>query len=126
MMVSSSQIIYLLIAHFISCFVLQSDVMASQKGKHLSWLLLHSAIYICSLFFMMLLGILLFEDWTWSMVWRLIIINVATYTSIDFIMSRINNESKETKQYYMLSIGLGFEQLAHAMILILALSYLKS
>ena len=120
------QIIYLLVAHFISCFVLQSDVMASQKGKHLSWLLLHSALYICSLFFIMLLGILWFENWSWSAVWKFTLINMATYATIDFIMSRVNASSKELKQYYMLNLGLGFEQLLHAVILIYTMSYLLS
>ena len=123
---SSNEIIYLLVAHFISCFVLQSDVMASQKGKHLSWLLLHSAIYISSLFFIMLLGILWFENWSWSAVWKFTLINMTTYATIDFIMSRVNASSKELKQYYMLNLGLGFEQLLHAVILIYTMSYFLS
>lgn len=123
-MISSHQIIYLLVAHFISSFLFQSDVMASQKGKHFSWMVLHAAIYVCSLFFIMLLGMVVFENWTWSVVWRFILLNALTYFFIDSIISRVNSDSKEAKQYYFLNIGIGFEQLLHAAVLIYSLSYL--
>lgn len=121
---SENQIIYLLVGHFISAFLFQSDVMASQKGKHLSWFLLHAMIYVVSLFFIMLLGMVVFDSFTWSLVWRFVLINALTYSVAGFIMSTVNAESKERKQHYMLSIGMGFEQLLHASVIVYSLSYL--
>lgn len=123
-MIPAHQIVYLLLAHFISAFLFQSDVMASQKGKHLSWFVLHAIIYASSLFFIMLLGTVVFDDWTWSMVWKFVLINGFTYSISGFIMSTANAESKERKHHYMLNIGIGFEQLLHASVLIYSLSYL--
>jgi len=118
------KIVYLLLAHFISAFLFQSDVMVSQKGKHFSWFMLHAIIYVISLFFIMLLGMVVFENFTWSVVWRFVLINALTYSITGFIMSTVNAESKERKQYYILNIGMGFEQLLHASVLIYSLSYL--
>ena len=123
-MTTAHQVIYLLLAHFISAFLFQSDVMASQKGKHFAWFMLHAMIYVASLFFIMLLGMVIFENFTWSMVWRFILINAVTYPIIGFTMSSVNAESKERKQHYLLSIGMGFEQLLHVLVLIYSLSYL--
>lgn len=120
------QIIYLLAGHFVSAFLLQSETMASQKGKHLSWFLLHALIYVSALFFIMLLGIVLFDNWTWGLVWKFILINVFTYGVGGFVMSVVNAEHRERKQYYFLSIGMGFEQLLHASALIYSLTYLLS
>jgi len=72
----------------------------------------------------MLLGMVMFEDFTWSVIWRFILINALTYSVSGFIMSTVNAESKERKQHYALSIGMGFEQLLHASVLIYSLSYL--
>jgi hypothetical protein len=72
----------------------------------------------------MLLGMVVFENFTWSLVWRFVLINALTYSVAGFIMSTVNAESKERKQHYMLSIGMGFEQLLHASVLIYSLSYL--
>lgn len=123
-MIASHQIAYILLAHFISRFLLQSDTMSSQKMKHFSWAMLHVAIYSFSLFFIMLLGIVVFKEWTWNFVWNFSLINSVAYFIIEVIVGGFNCENKDQKRYYLYGIGIGFEQFAHAIVLIYSSSYL--
>jgi hypothetical protein len=121
---SPNQTIYLLVAHFISHYLLQVDAMSVLKSKHFSWLVLHSILYLVSLFFIMLLGILWFDSWRVQSILEFCFLVGLAHFVISYIMTNANAENKERKQYYLALIGAGFEQLLYATILIYLSYYL--
>jgi len=115
---SPYQIIYLLIAHFVSHYLIQVDAMSVLRTRHFSWLALHSVLYLVSLFFIMLLGILWFEEWSAINILEFCFLAGLAHFSISFIMNDVNSENKEKKNYYLALAGTGFEQLLYATALI--------
>jgi hypothetical protein len=119
------QIIYLLIAYYIGEFICQGGAMASQKIRHLSWLVLHNIIYMVVIFFMYLLGILLFDTWTCKIAIVLPLVVTLAHFVIGFFMSKNNAYYKERNlsRLFWCSVGLG--QLLYSGMLIYSLNYLN-
>lgn len=118
------QIIFILVIHFIGDIICQDGAMASQKSKHFSWLVLHVLIYSAVIFFMMLLGMVIFNNWSFYMVLVFTLIIFVCHFIVDYITSKINAYHKEEGKNHLLWIGIGAEQLIHTSILIYSLHLL--
>lgn len=121
---SPYQVIYLLIAHFVSHYLIQVEGTSILRTRHFSWLVLHSIVYSVALFFVMLLGILLFDGWSVISVLEISSLTGLAHFAISFVMTDINTENKEKKKYYLVLIGTGFEQLAYSVALICLFNFL--
>lgn len=106
---------YLIIAilgvHFLSDFVLQSDWMAKNKSKNNKALLLHTSVYMLP--FLAIFG------------WKYALVNMALHTVIDYITSRVNSYLYTKGKIHEFFIGIGFDQLLHAVCLILTMGLIK-
>lgn len=104
--------IYLVLTlHWISDFVLQTDKMAQGKSKSNKWLTYHILAYSAPFF--VLLGP------------KYALANGAAHWLIDWATSRINSKLWANKEVHYFFVGVGFDQLLHAVILIATLPLAK-
>jgi hypothetical protein len=118
-------IVFVLVAHFIGEFICQDGSMIAQKSKHMAWLVLHAMIYTIVIFFICLLGILLFDNLTARIVAGFALTNGVFHFAIDSVMSEINESNKEKKKNHLFWIGTGWTQLLYVTILIYSLYILS-
>lgn len=120
------QIIFILIAHYLGDCVLQDGAMISNKSRHFSWLVLHNLIYVAIIFFAMLLGILLFDSWTFYMVSCFTATNAISHFFVGYLASKVNAYFKEEKKNHLFWCAVGAEQLIYTSILIYSLNYFST
>lgn len=106
---------YVLFAHFISDFVLQSRWVAENKAKNGQALMLHGFIYAVGLFAMLLV----FPYWFGSGYYDLLFyvaINWFLHVHVDLITSQLTSYYYENKKVFWVCIGA--DQLIHGLCLI--------
>ena len=96
-------IILLLTMHWVSDFILQSDQMAKNKSSSLKWLAIHVAVYIIPFF---LFG------------WVFALVNGVLHFAIDFFTSKLNKYLWDRQRVHWFFVGVGFDQLLHAICLL--------
>ena len=97
--------------HFVSDFILQSDIMAINKSKNVKYLLLHCFIY--SLLFLVF-------GWEFSLIAFL------SHFIIDFFTSKLTSYlwQKEKRHWFFCTIG--FDQALHLTVLFLVKLFLEN
>jgi len=112
-------ILYVLFAHFIADFVLQSHDMAVNKSKDFWWLLAHVSVYTTV---MGVFSTLLFSNFiAW---WLFTVVTGILHLSVDFVTSRINARLWEKGQVHNFFVGVGADQFIHYACLFGLLNYL--
>lgn len=114
------KILYILLAHWIADFVLQSDNDAKNKSKNWANLLNHTAIY--SLFMTGAIMILYPILVTKLLVFYLIMLT--SHTLIDAITSRINSKLWAQGKVHNFFVSIGFDQWLHYAVLFSSIKYL--
>ena len=120
-------ICYLLLAHYISDFVLQTDYMARGKSKSMKPLSIHIAVYSFSL---MVLTWFLFSNGLAMILF--VLINGLSHLVIDYFTSRQSSKlfaqgkagSDKIPNFGAFSV-IGFDQLLHTVILIVSFAFLS-
>ena len=117
-------LLWLLTVHFIADFVLQSDWMAQNKSKSNEALSAHVAIYtVCLLIGAIPLAFILGHHGGVMMgLW--VAINGGAHFATDYVTSRINSRLWATKQVHNFFVGVGADQLIHALTLGLTMVWL--
>ena len=117
-------LLWLLTAHFIADFVLQSDRVAQGKSKSVRILAEHIGIYtMCLLVAAIPLAFIIGHHGGRIMgLW--IVINGGAHFVTDYITSRINSHLWATKQVHNFFVGVGADQLIHALTLGLTMVWL--
>lgn len=110
--------LWLLFAHFIGDFVLQSHYMSVNKSKN--WLVLgqHVLIYTVTIWF----AVVLLLPFTAAVAYAAG--NGVLHFVTDAITSRINARLWKAEQVHYFFVGVGADQLAHALALGISLSFL--
>ena len=116
--------LWLLTVHFIADFVLQSDWMAQNKSKSNEALGLHVLAYTAALSvgsfpLVFILGLRpgpIFVSW--------VFLNGAAHFATDYVTSRINARLWAAKQVHNFFVGVGADQLIHALTLGLTMVWL--
>lgn len=103
-------IIFLIWAHFIADFLLQSNMMAQKKSESIYWLSIHSAVYGLV---MMLFG------------WKFGLINGFLHFIVDGITSRINKGLWKDGNMHWFFVGIGADQAIHITTLIMLAPVLR-
>ncbi len=103
---------YLFFLHFLADFVFQSDWMAKGKSKELYPLLCHVLIYTA----VFLVGTICLNSRRNA---DFAILNGIIHFGVDFITSRINSKLYQSGNNHSFFIGVGFDQLIHAITIIL-------
>jgi len=98
--------LYLIWAHFIADFPLQSNMMAQKKSESIYWLSIHSAIYGIV---MMMFG------------WKFGLINGFLHFIVDGVTSKINKNLWKDKNMHRFFTGFGADQAIHLSILFITL-----
>lgn len=123
--ISVYQVFYLLLAHYISDFVMQTDIMARGKSKAIEPLSLHIIVYTLSLMFM-----------TWFLFSNslaflgFVLLNGCLHFVIDYFTSRESSKlfaqgkagSESVPNFGGFSV-IGFDQLLHTFILIASFAF---
>lgn len=113
-----STILAILIAHYFSDFIMQSEEMAINKHKNEHALYVHVALYS----YCMILLLFIYNAFIGIFTFKLIIFWIVTFVThyfIDYYTSKIVNTKFTNKQYYTIlpNIGafsmIGFDQLLH-------------
>jgi hypothetical protein len=106
-------LIWLLFAHWVADFVLQSDKMALNKSKSNRALSLHVAVYTFAMMGAAIpLGIILGLPYWTPMLSVWLLINAAAHFVTDYITSRITSRLYENHRHYFY-VMIGFDQLIH-------------
>lgn len=125
-------ILILLVIHFIGDFVLQNRQMGLNKGKSLMWLSMHVGVYFTTLLiFGFILGYYISDSMT--TIFKFCFLNAIIHWFTDLITSKCSGISytkmlyfkenkiaeKEMFWQYMFWLVIGFDQLLHAVALLL-------
>jgi len=97
--------VFLLIAHWIGDFLLQTTNMALKKSSSLKWLLLHVAVYTLTLFAFAVF------TFSWQIALGYTIVNGVLHLIIDFFASKLASRFLEKPRIFYPIIG--FDQLLH-------------
>lgn len=112
-------LIFLLVAHFIGDFILQSDQMAKNKSKSNMALFEHVIAYLLP--FLLLMPFIL---WTTQYVPLFCIVTGILHFLIDYVTSRINSNNYKQGKIHEFFIGVGADQLIHYICLIFTYLYI--
>ncbi len=114
--------IIIFVVHFLADFVFQSSKMATGKSKSLKWLSIHVCTY--ALVSLITFAALANYGHIWfAFCWW--IINVALHFIVDLITSKITSKFWEEKNMRFFFVMIGFDQLIHALCLIITFYQLK-
>lgn len=120
-MVSLYVIIVLLVAHYVSDFVMQNDYMARNKSSKNIPLFVHGLTYTCSMLIITLIAF--YGKYDLYLVASFVIINGILHTAVDFITSRISSAANtagriggQIPNFGFFSI-IGLDQLIHYIML---------
>lgn len=111
-------ILWILVAHFIGDFLLQSDEMATRKSKDWLYLLLHVEVYM--------LLLLPFISWgaTWALPW--VLLNAVAHFGTDAVTSRITTRLYHAGERHWFFVVIGLDQLIHVATLLTTAAWLLS
>lgn len=103
-------IIGILILHWISDFLLQSDDMALNKSKSNKWLTRHIAVYS----FLWFVASLFFASAT-NNIWFMLFwpITFVCHWITDYFTSRLNSKLWAEKKTHWFFVSVGFDQILH-------------
>jgi len=122
-------IFIILIAHFLSDFVFQSDWMAKNKSRYFHILIIHCLIYSLTFLCMVSLWIYTFgesiEILQFGLSWFIVLAYLfGTHLIIDFITSKINTELWRAGKRWKFFVCIGADQLIHYCMLFIPLEIL--
>jgi hypothetical protein len=117
-------LLWLLAAHFVADFVLQSNWMAQNKSKSNYALGAHVGVYtvVMAVAGFLVIGRLDLMNFEMYVAW--VALNGALHFATDFVTSRINAKLYATKRIHGFFVGIGADQLIHAWTLALTLDWL--
>lgn len=92
-MISLYVIIVLLVAHYVSDFVMQNDYMARNKSNKNLPLFLHGLTYTCSM--LIITCIAFYSKYDLSLVVQFVLINGILHTAVDFFTSRVASSANK-------------------------------
>lgn len=101
-------ILWILVAHWIADFILQSDRMALGKSKGIGWLSVHAVIY--SIAMILMVGTCI-PMWGW-------IILALSHFIIDGLTSRVCSYMWEKEMRHWFFVVIGLDQLLHYAVLL--------
>ena len=124
-------LIYILLAHFFSDFVMQSDEMAKGKSTSLYWLTRHvfaysKTFFVFSILFFFIL-ILCGEKCDPNLAWIVVIyifFNSTLHWITDYFTSKQVKKYFDKQDFYKGFIIIGFDQFIHTTTLILTFYYI--
>lgn len=102
-MIELSMLLTIIVLHFISDFVLQTEQMALNKSSSNYWLGLHCVIYGIPF---LILG------------WKYALINAIAHFIIDYITSRITKYLWNKEKVHEFFVVIGFDQMLHMITLV--------
>ncbi len=103
-------ICWILFAHWVGDFVLQTDEMARGKSKSNYWLTQHVAVYTSTLASAILLTSFLFTPWL-ALAW--VFLNGAIHWAVDYVTSRRNARLWKEGRVHDFFTSVGFDQFIH-------------
>lgn len=104
----------LLLGHWVSDFIMQTDEMAQNKSKSLKWLVIHVSAYtlVLSAFALPILFIESFDKWT-----AFVLTNGVSHGIIDMFTSKLSSKMWKQQRVHDFFVVIGFDQLLHVAIL---------
>lgn len=111
-------ILAILVIHFISDFVLQTQEMASKKSLSNGWLLWHIIVYTIPFYIMLLI----FRDFPTTLLFMAF--NGTVHFFVDYVSSRIARYYRERNRMHAFFVTIGADQLIHMLTLILSFVWL--
>lgn len=117
-------VIWILFAHWIGDYVLQSHNMAINKSSSWYYLFAHTATYSACIFVFMLGIVYAMPDFTWINNTELLLVTFLFHSLQDYITSRINKRLAEAKRDHDFYLCIGFDQLLHITQLIITFKLL--
>lgn len=118
--ISILTIIFILFAHWVSDFLLQSDEVATTKSSSLAALMYHVFVYAISMVVLLSIFLLMPPE----KVVFFCYLNGIIHFFVDFVTSKINSSLWEAEKRHWFFSMIGFDQFIHVTILLLTLSYL--
>jgi fatty acid desaturase len=126
-------LIFILFIHFVADFLFQSRQMGVKKSRNIYWLFAHVYVYSIITF----LGWIYFFNLNIKMSFELISLTVFSHFLTDYITSKLSSKFylkskkskslKESKYFeWLFWSTIGFDQLIHAITLILTFKYIFS
>ena len=103
-----STIILILLIHFVSDFILQTDWMAKNKSKSLKALTLHVFVYHLPFY---IFG------------WQFAVFNMSAHTCVDFVTSQVSSKLWAKNKVHWFFVVIGFDQFIHTACLILTAKF---
>lgn len=116
--------LWLLVAHFIGDFVLQSDWMAQNKSKSNEALGLHVMVYTLALGVGAIPLVFILGRPSFGLPLAWILLNGAAHFATDYVTSRINARLWAAKEVHYFFVGVGADQLIHYLTLGLTMIWL--
>ena len=120
-------VIFILFAHYIADFVLQTEHMKTKKSESVGVLVGHVALYTLVFFSMFLiygliisyfsLTVLTTQQW-FQLAIGISIVNGLLHYLIDYITSQLNKWLWNTKRINLFFISIGFDQFLHTSLLV--------
>ncbi len=114
-------VIWLLFAHWVADFLMQTDEMAQNKSKNNMWLLKHCLAYGCGITLVSIIGIaiicLVKVTPMQMFVYGLLV--TAIHFPVDYVTSRINSKLWADKKVHWFFVSVGFDQWIHFVTLLL-------
>jgi len=114
-------IIYVLLAHWVSDFIFQTDWMATNKSKKILPLLAHTSVYSVS---MGLILIDTFGEFDSQASLEFIAIMFVSHTMIDFVTSKATSFLWQKKRIRNFFDTVGLDQWLHYVTIFLTINYL--
>jgi len=115
-------ILYLLVAHFIGDFILQSDAMAKGKSKSSRILLIHVLAYTLPF---IVLAIVLPSTISETTFLGFLVFNIVAHFATDYVTSRVTSKLWAEGEVHEFFVVIGFDQLIHIVTLVLSFHYVQ-
>jgi hypothetical protein len=109
-MIQLHNILIILLIHWISDFVLQTQEMSSNKYKNNGWLFYHVSVYSLSSLILWAIFLLDFSIINFCIFYT---ITFATHFLTDYITSRITSKLYKEKDYHNFFVVIGIDQFIH-------------
>ena len=105
-------VLFILFVHFVADFICQTDGMATNKSKSLSWLTIHVCTYTPVL--LAALGFWgMYYHIPLSYMWYFGIVNGALHWVTDFFTSKLNYYLWKKEMRHWFFVGIGADQFIH-------------
>lgn len=111
-------ILYILFAHWIADWVLQSHWMASNKSNSLTALSMHVIAYTLSLMLLLAGANQLYPVLNFNVLAIYVVFNGVLHFAIDYFTSKLTASLWARQEWHNFFVAIGFDQLLHQFILI--------